>query len=59
MSYSNYDVIGWAEAVANLHAGTAHDPSDVRRAYEAMASGYQDAPTEVPRILVRLQSSSW
>lgn len=48
---------GWSEAVANLHANTAHDPGDERRAYEAMANvwseyGYQDAPIEVLRMLV-------
>ncbi|WP_431728463.1 hypothetical protein [Verrucosispora sp. TAA-831] len=47
----------WSEAVANLHANTAHDPGDMRRAYEAMANvwsayGYQDAPIEVLRMLV-------
>ncbi|MFG3423224.1 hypothetical protein [Micromonospora sp. NPDC048063] len=57
MSYSERDVDGWSEAVANLHAGTAQDPSDVQRAYEAMANvwsayGYQDAPVEVLRLLV-------
>ncbi|RGC67988.1 hypothetical protein C5N14_16005 [Micromonospora sp. MW-13] len=40
-----------------MHAGTAHGPGDVRRAYEAMANvwsayGYQDAPIEVLRMLV-------
>nr|WP_152332191.1 hypothetical protein [Micromonospora purpureochromogenes] len=57
MSYSKDDVTGWSEAVANLHTNTAHDPGDERRAYEAMANvwseyGYQDAPTEVLRMLV-------
>lgn len=57
MSISEDDVAGWREAVANLHANTAHDPADSRRAYEAMANvwsgyGYQDAPIEVLRMLV-------
>jgi hypothetical protein len=57
MSYEEHDVDSWAEAVANLHAGTAHDPGDARRAYEAMANvwsayGFQDAPIEVLRMLV-------
>ena len=57
MSYSEYDVSTWSEVVANLHAGTAHDPGDARRAYEAMAHvwsayGFQDAPIEVLRMLV-------
>ena len=57
MSYSEYDVTSWSEAVANLHASTAHDPGDARRAYEAMANvwsayGFQDAPIEVLRMLV-------
>lgn len=57
MSFSEYDVTGWSEAIANLHATTAHDPGDARTAYEAVANlwseyGYQDAPTEVLRMLV-------
>lgn len=57
MSYSEYEVSQWAEAVINLHAGTAHDEGDGRRAYEALANvwsayGYQDAPIEVLRMLV-------
>jgi hypothetical protein len=57
MSYSEHDLNEWSEAVANLHAGTAHDPGDARRAYDAMANvwsayGYQDAPIEVLRMLV-------
>ncbi|MEU9507839.1 hypothetical protein AB0D32_16365 [Micromonospora sp. NPDC048170] len=57
MSYSERDVTGWSEAVANLHGSTAQDEGDVRRAYEAMANvwsayGYQDAPTEVLRMLI-------
>lgn len=57
MSYSEYDVSQWREAVANLRANTAHDPGDERRAYEALANvwsayGFQDAPTEVLRMLV-------
>jgi hypothetical protein len=57
MSYSEYDVTSWSEAVSNLHAGTAHDPGDARTAYEAMANvwsayGFQDAPIEVLRMLV-------
>jgi hypothetical protein len=57
MSYSRVDVDGWADAVANLHATTARDPSDQRAASEAMANlwsafGYQDAPTDVLRMLV-------
>jgi len=56
MSFSEYDVDQWAEAIANLHASTGHDPGDERRAY-AVANlwsgyGYQDAPTEVIRMLV-------
>lgn len=57
MSISEYEVTNCSEAVANLHAGTAHDPSDARRAYDAMANvwsahGFQDAPIEVLRMLV-------
>ncbi|MFV2101873.1 hypothetical protein [Micromonospora sp. LOL_024] len=57
MSYSERDVIGWSEAVTNLHGNTAQGAGDVRRAYEAMANvwsayGYQDAPTEVLRMLI-------
>jgi hypothetical protein len=57
MSISEYDVDSWAEAIANLHASTAHDPGDARAAYNAVANlwseyGYQDAPTEVLRMLV-------
>lgn len=57
MSSSEQDVGSWAEAVANLHASTAHDPGDIRRAYEAMALvwsayGFQDAPFEVLQLLV-------
>jgi hypothetical protein len=57
MSYSEYDVSQWREAVANLRATTAHDPGDERRAYEALANvwsayGFQDAPIEVLRMLV-------
>lgn len=56
MPYSEYEVSQWAEAVVNLHTGTAHDKGDERRAYEAMANvwsayGYQDAPIEVLRML--------
>ncbi len=57
MSISEYDVNDWAEAIANLHGSTARDPGDARRAYNAVANlwsgyGYQDAPTEVLRMLV-------
>lgn len=57
MSISKYDVNDWAEAIANLHASTAHDPGDMRTAYDAVAMlwsgyGYQDAPTEVIKMLV-------
>jgi hypothetical protein len=57
MSISEDDVTNWAEAIANLHAHTAHDPGDARTAYEAMANlwsgyGYQDAPTEVLQMLI-------
>lgn len=57
MSVSEYDVNDWTEAIANLHASTARDPGDERRAYDAVANlwsgyGYQDAPTEVLRMLV-------
>ena len=57
MSISEYDVNGWVDAIANLHASTSHDPGDARRAYEAVANlwseyGYQDAPIEVLRMLV-------
>jgi hypothetical protein len=57
MSISEYEVNDWAEAIASLHASTAHDPGDARRAYDAVANlwsgyGYQDAPTEVLRMLV-------
>lgn len=57
MSFSEYDVDSWAEAVTNLHASIAHDPGDARRAYDAVANlwsgyGYQDAPAEVIGMLV-------
>ncbi|GGM23535.1 hypothetical protein ACFFX1_10485 [Dactylosporangium sucinum] len=57
MSFSEYDVNQWAEAIANLHASTTHDSGDARQAYDAVANlwsgyGYQDAPTEVLRMLV-------
>lgn len=57
MSYSEYGVDQWSEAIANLHANTEHDPGDGRQAYEAIANvwsayGYQDAPTEVIKMLV-------
>lgn len=57
MSYSEYDVDQWSEAIANLHANTEHDPGDGRQAYEAIANvwsayGYQDAPTQVIKMLV-------
>jgi hypothetical protein len=57
LSFSEHDVDSWAEAIANLHASTAHDPDEARTAYEAVANpwsgyGYQDVPTEVIRMLV-------
>lgn len=57
MSYSEHAATGWAEAIANLHAGTARTPADARRAHEAVANlwsayGYQDAPTQVVEMLV-------
>ena len=57
MSYSEYDVNQWSDAIASLHANTEHDPGDGRQAYEAIANirsayGYQDAPTEVIKMLV-------
>ena len=57
MSFLEYDLDGWTEAIANLHASTAHDPGDTRTAYEAVtnlwsAHGYQDAPDQVLRMLL-------
>ncbi|MGL5824522.1 MAG: hypothetical protein ACRCYU_06765 [Nocardioides sp.] len=58
-SYSEADLDGWAEAIDNLHAATADEPSDSTIAYEAMANrwsefgyGDQHAPTEVVRMLI-------
>ncbi len=52
-----YDIHSWAEAIANLHANTARNTDNARRAYEATSNmwsghGYQDAPIEVQRILI-------